>query len=261
MSSSPVHLRAALTVIATLGLASAAWAETGLGEVRLDQWGFFQKNPDGTEQWQYRPRIYVPWQTADGWVFTQRADLPMLYADGKGSGNPGGGFSGGIGNAFLESIVDVPTASTDLHWRVSLRLTFPSPKGSPFGKDDQYQIAPSFGVRYRMADTWNGVTLEPYFRYNWGFHPNPPSTQLVSTLDLYPAATFGLDGGWSLTLYPENPITYDRNSGQWFVPLDFMMVRRVSKTFEFGIGAAVKLGNPSNPSYDYIIDGRATFYF
>lgn len=261
MKRSPVVLRAALAAAALMGLTQGARAEEGLGPIRVDQWGFFQRNPNGSDQWQYRPRLYVPWSLANGWTVTQRADLPMIYTDDKGSANPAGGFSGGIGNAFLETMLDAPATTPGLVWRAILRLTFPSPKGSPFGKDDQYQVAAGLGLSYRLAEVWNGITLEPIMRYNWGARPNPPTTQLVSSLDLYPAVTFGLGEGWSLALYPENPITYNRNNGQWFMPLDLMVLHRVNRDFEFGIGAAVKLGNPANPSYDYVIDGRATFYF
>jgi hypothetical protein len=58
-----------------------------------------------------------------------------------------------------------------------------------------------------------------------------------------------------------NPIVYNQNTRAWFVPMDFMFVRRASKTYHFGICGAFKLGNPSSPSYDYLINGRASFYF
>jgi hypothetical protein len=112
-----------------------------------------------------------------------------------------------------------------------------------------------------MPDVLNGVTLSPYARYFWGFNADPPGSTLTNSLNLFPAVTFGLTGNWSLAFWPENPITYNHNNGSWFVPLDFLFVNRLAKTMEFGIGGAVKLGNPSNPSYDYIVDGRMTFFF
>lgn len=70
-----------------------------------------------------------------------------------------------------------------------------------------------------------------------------------------------LPARWSLLLYPDNPITYNRQNGTWFVPLDLMLARKVDRTLEFGIGGAVKLGHPSDPSYRYVIDGRLIVYF
>jgi len=31
-----------------------------LGTILLDNWGYFQENLNGTSQWQYRPRLFVP---------------------------------------------------------------------------------------------------------------------------------------------------------------------------------------------------------
>lgn len=248
-------------LIALLVATGGASAQSGLGTIRLDNWGYFQRNANGSEQWQYRPRVFVPFNLQDGWVFTVRADLPMNYTDATGPAKPEGGFSGGIGNSLIEPIVDTPEIAPNLTLRTSLRVTFTSPKGQPFGNDSQYQIAPGIGLTYRMPDVLNGVTLSPYARYFWGFNAQTAGTTLINSLNLFPTVTFGLSDGWSVALYPENPITYNQNNGSWFVPLDFLFVKAVSKSFHFGIGGAFKLGNPSNPSYDYIVNGRATFFF
>lgn len=264
MEKNVPNANALLRFILTLGLwlaVGSAQAQNGLGTVRLDNWGFFQKNANGSEQWQYRPRVFVPYGFDNGWTFTQRADVPMLYTNATGPAKPEGGYSGGIGNSLIEEIVDSPEVAPNLTLRASLRFVFPSPKASPFGTDNQYQVAPGVGLTYKMPDTLNGVTIAPYLRYFWGFDAKNAGTTLVSSLNLFPTVTFKLDDRWSLSLYPENPITFNNNTNAWFVPLDFMFVNRVSKTFEFAIGGAVKLGNPSNPSYNYIVDGRATFYF
>lgn len=253
-------LRLALALAATALLHGAAAAESGLGTIRLDNWGFFQRNASGTDQWQYRPRIYLPYRLDSGWTFTLRADAPLLYTNATGPGNPAGGYTGGVGAILFEPIVDSPEVAQNLTLRASLRLVLPPPKGQPFGSP-QYQVAPGLGFTYRRPDALNGVTLAPYARFFWGFNAETPSTQLINTLNLFPAVTFELRDGWSLALYPENPITYNQNSGSWFVPLDFLFVKNVSKGFQFGIGGAAKLGNPANPSYDYIVNGRATFFF
>jgi hypothetical protein len=254
-------LRLVLLLMASLAATSGAFAQSGFGSIRLDQWGIFQKNINGSEQWQYRPRVYIPYKLENAWTLTLRADAPMLYTNASGPGNPGGGYSGGIGNVFLEPIIDTPEVAPNLTLRASLRLVAPSPKKSPFGNDTQSQAAPGAGFVYKMADALNGVTVVPYLRYFHGFDVRYPGTTLVSSVNLFPTVTFGLNDRWSLTLYPENPITYNRINGSWFVPLDFLFVNRLSKNSEIGIGGAFKLNNPVNPSYDYIISGRATFFF
>lgn len=248
-----------VTLLAAAGGASAQ--TSGLGTIRLDNWGYFQKNPNGSEQWQYRPRVFVPYAFAGGGVFTLRADVPMMYTDATGAAKPDGGYSGGIGNPLVEGIYDTTEVAPNLTLRASLRFVFLSPKGEPFGNDSQYQVAPGIGLTYRMPDVLNGVTLSPFARYFWGFDAQTPGTKLINSLNLFPSVTFDLADRWSLAFYPENPITYNQNNGSWFVPLDFLFVKAVSKSFHFGIGGAFKLGNPSNPSYDYIVNGRATFFF
>jgi hypothetical protein len=178
-----------------------------------------------------------------------------------GAGNPAGGYSGGVGNILLESIVDTPDIAPNMSLRASVRLVFPSPKPSPFGTDSQYQIAPMLGINYRMPEVLQGVTVSPSVRYFWGFNADQPDTKLISTLNLFPSVSFELGNRWSLVFYPENPITYNNNTNAWFVPLDLMFVHQTSKNLHFGIGGAFKLGSPANPSYDYLIDGRVTLFF
>lgn len=241
--------------------AAQAQEQAGWQPFRFDNWGYYQKNANGSNQWQYRPRGFATYRFDNGWTFLQRGDIPLLYTNATGPGNPAGGYSGGVGNIMLESIVDTPEVAPRLSLRASLRLVFPSPKPSPFGTDNQYQIAPLVGVTYRMPDVLRGVTVSPFLRYFWGFDAREPNTRLVSSLNLFPNVSFGLGDHWSLALYPENPIVFNNNTNAWFVPLDFLFVNQASKSFQFAIGGAFKLGNPANPNYDYLIQGRATFLF
>jgi hypothetical protein len=236
-------------------------ARGNLGTIRLDNWGYFQENVNDTYQWQYRPRLFVPWVFANEWIATLRTDVPMLYTNNTGQANPEGGYSGGIGNIFFESILDTAQVVPNLTLRTSLRFVLKSPEGPPFGPDNQYQIAPGAGFTYRMPDLLRGVTFSPYFRWVRGFNGDKPSTRLISTLQVIPATTFRLADGWSLAFYGENPITYNWTTSKWFAPLDLLLVHRWSRNLEFAFGGATKIGNPSGATYDYIINGRVTLFF
>jgi len=236
-------------------------ARGALGTIRLDNWGYFQENINGTSQWQYRPRLFVPYVFTNEWVATLRTDVPMFYTDNTGPANRDGGYSGGIGNIFFEPILDTAEVAPNLTLRTSLRFVLKSPKGPPFGPDNQYQIAPGAGFTLRMPDVLHGVTFSPYFRWVRGFNGDEPGTQLISTLQVIPATTFRLDDRWSLALYPENPITYNFNTKKWFAPLDLMLVHRASPNLQFAFGGATKVGDPSGATYDYIINGRVTLSF
>jgi len=232
-----------------------------LGTIRFDNWGYFQENRNGSGQWQYRPRVFVPWVFGNGWIATLRTDVPMIYTDNTGPANSNGGYSGGIGNVFFEPILDTAQLLPNLTFRTSLRYILQSPRGLPFGRDDQDQIAPGAGFTYRMPDTLRGVTFSPYLRWIRGFNADQPGTQLVSTLQVIPATTFRLDERWSFAFFAENPITYNFNTEKWFAPLDLLLIHRWKPNVEFAFGGATKIGNPSGATYDYIINGRMTFFF
>jgi hypothetical protein len=239
--------------------AAPAAAETGWGGALFENWVSFQKNENGSDQWKYEPRLYLPYRFADGSVFTQRVDVPMIYTNETGAGNPNGGWTGGFGDMFIEEIYESREVAPNLRWKASVRFVFPTGRQSPYGSS-QYQWAPAGGIIYEMPDLWRGVTLTPYVRYFSGFAAED-NVQEKRTLDLYPAATFGLGSGWSLLLYPDNPITYNEQKHTWFVPLSLMLARNIDRNLEFGIGGAWKLGNPGDPSYRYIIDGRLIVSF
>lgn len=238
----------------------AAAAEAGLGAIYVENWGFFQRNTNGSNQWKDEPRLYVPWRLDEGWTFTQRIDVPLIYTDASGPGNPGGGYSGGVGDAFIEEIFDSPEAAPNFRWRASVRFVFPTGKQKPFGSS-QYQWAPGGGFTWAFPEVWGGVTLTPFVRYFSGFAPQHDNVQEVRKLDLYPAASFELGHGWSVSLYPENAITYNDANRSWFVPLDLMLVQRVGRDLEYGIGGAYELGHPSDPAFRYVIDARLTYRF
>jgi hypothetical protein len=233
----------------------APGARGRLGTIRFDNWGYFQENVNDTSQWQYRPRIFLPWVFGNGWIATLRTDIPMLYTNNTGPAKPEGGYSGGIGNIFFE-----PILLPNLTFRTSLRFVLKSPKGPPFGPDNQYQIAPGAGFTYRMPDVLRGITFSPFVRWLRGFDGDD-GANLISTVQFIPATTFRIDDRWSLAFYPENPITYNSNTSKWFVPLDLLLIHRWKQNIEFAFGGATKIGNPSGATYDYIVNGRVTLFF
>jgi hypothetical protein len=53
---------------------------------------------------------------------------------------------------------------------------------------------------------------------------------------------------------------YCVNNRKWFVPIDVLAIKRVSKRFEFAFGGAYGVVR-DDPLYRYVINGRLTFYF
>ncbi len=131
-----------LVLFCIASVASATAAAQQLGTIRFDSWLSYQRNDDGSARRQYDPRLFVPFDLQGGWIFTQRADLPVLYTDKVGSDNPAGGRKAGIGDWYVEEIVTTPELTKNLEMWASGRLVFPTGGASPFGSG-QYQWAPA----------------------------------------------------------------------------------------------------------------------
>jgi hypothetical protein len=252
----PIATLIAAFALAAFAVAGPASAQS-LGTIRFDNWLYFQENTDSSERWQYRPRFFIPFSLSGGWTFTQRADLPVFYTDKVGTENPSGDWKWGIGDWFIEEIFATPELAKNLRMTASVRLVFPTAGGSPFGVN-QYQWAPGVGATYAIPE--RKITISPFARYFMSYHATEPNAPQVRKLDLFPAVTFGLPDAWSLVFYPENPITYNDTTNKWFVPIDAMLIKRFSKTVEFGFGGAYGLVK-DDPQYKYVINGRLTFYF
>jgi hypothetical protein len=264
-----------ITAVAILVLADSAGAETRLGTVRLDNWAYFQQNTTATERWQIKEKLFVPFHFDHGWTFTQRVDVPFYYTNKSGPANSSGDWKADISDMLIEEIIDSQEVAKNLRLRMSLRFIFPTGGQAPFGSD-QWQVAPGVGFSYRLPDTLRGMTIAPFLRYFNGFDAGS-GVSFVQRLDIYPALTFGFDKlrgikivmelfdenwpkTWSLALYPENPISYNAATGKWFVPIDAMLVYRISQRVEWGIGGAYAVVRDDS-DYKYIVNTRISLYF
>jgi len=225
--------------------------------IRFDNWLYFQRNTDDSTRAQYRPRFYIPFNLDNGGTFTQRIDLPMYYTNKVGQDNPNGDRKAGIGDWFIEETYLSPEVSKNVKWSTSVRFVFPTGGHSPFGSD-QYQVAPSLGGVFSMPE--NKLTFNPVLRYFYSYHAAADNAGKVRRWDIYPTATMGFSDGWSFSLWPENPIDYNDVTNKWFVPIDALLIKRLSKSVEFAFGGAYAL-KKDDPQFKWVVDGRLTFYF
>ena len=249
---------------ATLALATTLWGMTApavaqLGTIRFDNWLFYQQNFGNTARWQYRPRLFIPYALGDGWTFTQRLDLPFYYTDASGPANPGGDWKSRASDFLVEEIFDTPEVAKNLRLRGSLRLVVPTGGESPFGAD-QWQVAAGFGANWRLPDVWRGVSVEPYARYFYGFAAGDPGVTTRRSWNIFPTVSFGLSETWSLVVYPEQGITYNERTHKWFVPVEAMLTKRLSKTWEYSFGGAYELVS-DEPSFRWVVQGRLRYYY
>jgi len=238
-------------------LAGAAMAVEN--PLHFDNWVYYTKNFDGSAQWEYDPRLLVPFDFANGWTFTQRVDVPFYYTDKVGSANPQGAWSFGLSDAYIEEIFDTPDLAHNFRPRFSVRLVAPTGGEAPFGQD-QWQVAPGAGFAWRLPDVGRAMTVSPYVRYFIGFDPQSPDVKTVRNLNVIPTVTFAIAGPWSFSLYPDKGLTYNARSRQWFVPVEAMVLNRVSGTLEFAIGGAYAIVR-DDPSYRWLVEARLSCTF
>jgi hypothetical protein len=251
---------AALVVMAcATGVASAQQVPKPdeLGTVRFENWLVFLRHTDASEQWQYSPRFFIPFNLPHGWTFTQRFDPPVIYTNSVGPDNPAGGWKAGIGDWFIEEYFTTPELDRNTTITASVRFVFPTGGSAPFGSS-QYQWAPAIGMSYAIPE--DGVTISPLARYFMSYHATAEDAAKVRTLYLFPTITFGLRNDWDLSFYAENPVVYNDVIHKWFVPIDVLLTKRVNKSFGFAFGGAYGLVK-DDPRYQYVINGRVTFYF
>lgn len=250
-------MRRLAAAIASALACGAAWAQSSNPPIRFDNWLYFQKNVDDSERWQYRPRFLIPFNLDNGGVFTQRIDLPIYYLNKVGQDNPNGDWKSGIGDWFIEETYLSPEISKNTKWSTGARFVFPTGGNTPFG-GNQYTVAPTLGLLYSMPE--QKMTINPLLRYFYSYHATEDNAGKVRRLDIFPQFTVGFGEGWTLQLYPENPIDYNYVTGKWFVDIDALLVKRLSKSVEFGFGGAYAL-KKDDPQFKYILNGRLTFYF
>jgi len=224
---------------------------------RVENWFNFRRNLDGSDLLQYWPRFYIPYDLPRGWTFTQRVDLPMDYTDGAGPENPAGKWKFGIADWFIEEKVTTPEVERNTTFWASVRFVFPTGGLAPYG-NGQYEWAPALGMRYSVPE--HALTIAPVARYFMSYHATEADAGKTRTLDLFPIVTFGLTEGWSLSFYPENPIVYNNVTNKWFVPIDVLLLKRVSKSLDFTFGGAYGLVKDA-PLYKYMINGSIALYF
>ncbi len=246
-----------LVVCLLSALAGAATAAEN--PLRFDNWVYYTKNFNGSAQWEYDPRLLVPFAFGNGWTFTQRIDIPFYYTDKVGSANPQGAWSFGLSDAFVEEIFDTPDLMLDFRPRVSVRVVAPTGGAAPFGQD-QWQVAPGAGFTWQLPDVGRGMTVSPYLRYFIGFDAQTPGVTTVRSVNVIPTVTFAIAGPWSVSLYPEKGLQYNARTKQWFVPFEAMVLNRVSNTLEFAIGGAYAIVR-DDPSYRWLVEARLSCTF
>ncbi|MCK7577545.1 MAG: hypothetical protein MZV65_18225 [Chromatiales bacterium] len=196
---------------------------------------YYQENADDSGQYKLTEKIYLPLGSRDGWRFTGRVDVPFLYTNKEGSGNPDGDWEFHVGDSLTELYATSPPVAPHLTLGGSLRLVWPTGGQPPFGAE-QYQWAPASTstIACRISATASPSIHSPAILMS--YHASSAGAAKIRKLDLYPRVTPDLPEQWFIVLYPENPIEYNEITGQWFVPFEAMVGKDLSERLHLSFG-------------------------
>jgi len=225
----------------------------------MDNWVTYQDNFDGSGQWNYRLKVFVPRRFRHGWTSTSRFDLPYAVTNKVGPADPGGVWQGHIGDALIEQIFDTPKLGNNFRAWGSLRFVAPTGGPAPFGSD-QWQVAAALGASRTSTGILAGLAFSPYGRYSWGFSPQDSGVTLVHKLNLFPTIGYKIVDRLSITLYPEQGILYNADTGKWFVPAEAMLMYRGKRKGQFGLGGAYGLVTDYKV-YRWLVEARGAVDF
>lgn len=233
--------------------------QTPARAARIDNWLTSQGESGGSDQWTYKLKIFAPLRFRRGWTFTQRFEVQYVITDKAGPADPAGLWQGHIGDSHIEEIFDTPKLGSNLRAWGSVRLVFPTGGEAPFGSD-QWQGAAALGISRKSTQVLAGMALSPYARYSWGFSPQDSGVTLVRKLNIVPTLGYDLVDQVSISLYPEQGILYNANTGRWFVPVEAMVMYRGKNKGQIGIGGAYGLVTDYKV-YQWLIEMRGAVDF
>ena len=226
---------------------------------RVDNWLTYQDNFSTSGLWNERIKMFFPIQTRRGWKFTQRFDLQYVITNKTGPANPGGVWQGHVGDAIIEEIFDAPRLRDNFRPWTSVRFVAPTGGPAPFGSD-QWQVALALGTSRSSGRLLAGLAMSPYARYSWGFSPQDSGVTVVHKLNLLPTFGYKIVSRLSITLYPEQGILYNADTGKWFVPIEAMLMYRGKHKGQFGLGGAYGLVTDYR-AYQWLVEARGAVDF
>jgi hypothetical protein len=176
-----------------------------------------------------------------------RSDLPLLAKNPITSGNPGGDYLYGVGDADAQAVY---VYDFDKRWAAGFGARLTAPTGGETLGAGKWQIMPIAGFRYALSEITSGSFLEPFTRYAVSF-AGDPSKRNISNLQLAPFLNLGLPDHWFIAFYPSadirvnfgDPVT--GQTGRLFLPFD----ARVGRDLTDHIALSLEVGVPIVKDY------------
>jgi hypothetical protein len=272
--------RWAVTLAATLVASSHAWAQPaaasdddwlGMENVSnryteapiVQLWYYHQKLSSGAYSNMATLRYFQPIRNPYGsWRGVVRFDQSYFNSFGPSIDDPAQSRYQ-RGNTMITVWGNHPNVLPNWHGDLGFRVIF------PVGNQGQWGVGPQAGMSYqtRKPEGQPGLSdFSPLARLMFGFNvknngfnkADEPPTQ--SALHLFPTFGFDLSPRTQLRLWDENGMVYSHNGGKWFVPIDAMLVHRLTDNFVVALGVSRGIID-EYAQYKLNIYGRISWYF
>jgi hypothetical protein len=198
----------------------------------------------GNDKWTLNIQPVVPISISEKWNVISRTILPVVTQGDTGIGD------------ITQSLFFSPKAPTSSGWIVGVGPAFLIPTGSNGFTLDQWAVGPT-AVMLKQEGTW---TYGALVNQLWGVS-NSGSARDVSAMYLQPFVSKSMGSGRTVTVNMES--TYDWNSGQWTIPLNFLVSKVTkwgSQMVSIGGGVRVYLDKPAGGP-DWGLRGVVTLLF
>lgn len=232
-------------------ISSGLWAREGAintGEDftrpldRFDIRYTYQQTTGDTDKSVMTFRLDAPFELQDGWKFSTRFDMPILYTDKVSADNPNGDYEMGAGD-MLSQFHFVSPHTENWSYGLGLRLIWPTASQDQMGTG-KYQAAPGFGINY-YPDSWSkgsflGIRLAEYFDY-----AGDNDRADIQQTSIRAGFSYLLPDHWFISSIPD--MRMNRKQGNdWFVPFNL----KVGKVFDRKMVTSIELNTPIINDYD-----------
>ena len=173
---------------------------------------------DGTQSY-VNIQPVIPFELNEDWNLISRTILPVTYQDDV---FPGAGSQFGLGNTTESLFLSPSKPWNGIIWGVGPVLYLPTNTDSLLGAD-KWGAGPT-GVALWQGKGW---TVGALANHIWSFAGDDDAPDINATY-LQPFISYTTHDAWTFTLNTES--TYDWNSDQWSVPVNF----QVAKLVKFG---------------------------
>ena len=209
-------------------------------------------------------RLDKPFKLSSQWQIAARLDLPVMFTDRTSKDNTQGNTHFGLSDILAQALV-VHTPSPDFAWAAGAQLVFPTAGEAEMGAG-KYRVVPTVGARWTTNEIYSGSWIALAGRWDKDFAESRSTSTQVNELQFAPVINIPLPDYWFVNLFPSTDIRYnlgdkrEKDSGRWFVPLNFMIGKMLSKDIVSSIEIGVPIINDYHV-YDFKVETRFGFFF